>query len=90
MNLLGAGRRLLGFDHGGDRYQYVDDPVRGPIHASRAADRWVGTTTGKATGESGTPTGAKPCGRQPAAGRGPGSDGARAREARTEGAVARL
>ena len=46
MSLLGAGRRVLGLDHGGDRYQYVDDPVRGPIHASRAADRWVRSTCG--------------------------------------------
>jgi anaerobic selenocysteine-containing dehydrogenase len=46
MTLLDLGKRLLGVDHGGDRYQYVDDPVRGPIHASRAADRWVKSTCG--------------------------------------------
>ena len=46
MNLLDTGRRLLGLDHGGDRYQYVDDPVRGPVHESRRADRWVRTTCG--------------------------------------------
>ncbi|MGQ0830760.1 MAG: molybdopterin oxidoreductase family protein [Microthrixaceae bacterium] len=46
MTIVDLGRRLLGLDHGGDRYQYVDDPVRGPIHASRAADRWVRTTCG--------------------------------------------
>ena len=33
-------------DHGGDRYTYVDDPGRGPVSASRAADRWVRTTCG--------------------------------------------
>jgi assimilatory nitrate reductase catalytic subunit len=46
VNLLDTGRRLLGLDHGGDRYQYVDDPVRGPVHESRRADRWVRTTCG--------------------------------------------
>ncbi len=35
-----------GLDHGGDRYTYVDDPVRGPVSASRAVDRWVRTTCG--------------------------------------------
>ena len=44
--LVDAGRRLLGLDHGADRYRYVDDPVRGPIHESRAADRWVRSTCG--------------------------------------------
>jgi anaerobic selenocysteine-containing dehydrogenase len=38
--------RLLGVDHGGDRYGYVDDPDRGPVSASRAVDRWVRTTCG--------------------------------------------
>lgn len=38
--------RLLGTDHGGDAYRYVDDPVHGPVSASRAADRWVRTTCG--------------------------------------------
>jgi assimilatory nitrate reductase catalytic subunit len=38
--------RLLGADHGGDRYTYVDEPGRGPVSASRAADRWVATTCG--------------------------------------------
>ncbi|MEX2293608.1 MAG: nitrate reductase [Acidimicrobiales bacterium] len=46
MNLIDAGRRLSGLDHGGDRYRYVDDPVLGPVHASRAADRWVRSTCG--------------------------------------------
>jgi assimilatory nitrate reductase catalytic subunit len=46
VNLLDTGRRLLGLDHGGDRYQYVDDPVRGPVHESRRAERWVRTTCG--------------------------------------------
>ncbi|MFZ6005924.1 MAG: molybdopterin oxidoreductase family protein [Actinomycetota bacterium] len=46
MSLVERGRRVLGLDHGADRYQYVDDPVRGPVHASRAADRWVRTTCG--------------------------------------------
>src|SRR3546814_21172077 len=44
--VLGLGKRLLGLEHGGDRYRYVDDPVRGPVHESRAADRWVRTTCG--------------------------------------------
>jgi assimilatory nitrate reductase catalytic subunit len=38
--------RWLGVDHGGGRYGYVDDPVRGPVSASRAVDRWVRTTCG--------------------------------------------
>jgi anaerobic selenocysteine-containing dehydrogenase len=38
--------RLLGVDHGGDRYTYVDDPDRGPVSASRAVDHWVRTTCG--------------------------------------------
>jgi len=38
--------RLLGLDHGGDRYRYVADPVRGPVHESRVAERWVRTTCG--------------------------------------------
>jgi assimilatory nitrate reductase catalytic subunit len=38
--------RLLGADHGGDRYTYVDEPGRGPVSASRAVDRWVRTTCG--------------------------------------------
>ncbi len=46
MKVVDAGRRLLGLDHGGERYQYVDDPVRGPVHESRRADRWVKTTCG--------------------------------------------
>jgi anaerobic selenocysteine-containing dehydrogenase len=37
---------LLGADHGGDRYTYVDEPGRGPVGASRAAERWVRTTCG--------------------------------------------
>jgi assimilatory nitrate reductase catalytic subunit len=46
VKLVETGRRLLGLDHGGERYQYVDDPLRGPVHGSRAADRWVKTTCG--------------------------------------------
>ncbi|MET0728744.1 MAG: nitrate reductase [Acidimicrobiales bacterium] len=46
MSLVAAGRRLLGLDHGGERYQYVNDPVLGPVHASRAAERWVRSTCG--------------------------------------------
>ncbi len=38
--------RLLGADHGGDRYTYVDEPGRGHVSASRAVDRWVATTCG--------------------------------------------
>ena len=36
----------VGLDHGGDRYTYVEDPVRGPVSASRAVDTWVRTTCG--------------------------------------------
>jgi anaerobic selenocysteine-containing dehydrogenase len=39
-------RRLLGVDHGGDRYHYVNEPGRGPVSASRAVDHWVTTTCG--------------------------------------------
>ncbi|HEX4866045.1 MAG TPA: nitrate reductase [Acidimicrobiales bacterium] len=46
MNVLDTGKRLLGLDHGGDRYRFVDDPVRGPVHESRAAERWVRSTCG--------------------------------------------
>ena len=38
--------RVLGVDHGGDRYRMVDDPVQGPVSASRAATSWVRTTCG--------------------------------------------
>ena len=41
--------RLLGFDHGGDRYGYVVDdslPGRGTVSESRAVDHWVRTTCG--------------------------------------------
>jgi assimilatory nitrate reductase catalytic subunit len=37
---------LLGRDHGGDRYRYEVDPLRGPVNASRVADKWVRTTCG--------------------------------------------
>jgi assimilatory nitrate reductase catalytic subunit len=37
---------LLGVDHGGDRYRYVDSPGQGPISESRVADAWVRTTCG--------------------------------------------
>lgn len=46
MRLLEEGRRVLGLDHGGERYRYVDDPLRGPVHESRQADRWVKSTCG--------------------------------------------
>ncbi len=46
MTVVGAIRTLLGVDHGGDRYRYVDDPRRGPVSESRAVDRWVRTTCG--------------------------------------------
>ena len=46
MSLLEAAKRWLGTDHGGDRYTYLPDPVRGPVHASRRADTWVKTTCG--------------------------------------------
>jgi anaerobic selenocysteine-containing dehydrogenase len=50
MNVVGRARsaveRMLGVDHGGSRYTYVTDPERGPVSASRAADRWVRTTCG--------------------------------------------
>ncbi len=37
---------ILGVDHGGSRYTYVDEPGRGPVSASRAVDTWVRTTCG--------------------------------------------
>lgn len=46
MTVLDRLKGLLGVDHGGDRYTYVDDPRLGPVSASRAADRWVRTTCG--------------------------------------------
>ncbi len=39
-------REWLGADHGGDRYQYVSDELRGSVSASRAVDTWVRTTCG--------------------------------------------
>ena len=44
--LLDRVGQWVGLDHGGDRYTYVDDPVRGPVSASRAVNRWVRTTCG--------------------------------------------
>ena len=41
-----AVRRLLGAGHSGDRYRYEHDAARGPVSASRRADRWVRTTCG--------------------------------------------
>jgi anaerobic selenocysteine-containing dehydrogenase len=38
--------RVLGVDHGGDRYSYVSEPGRGAVSASRAVDQWVRTTCG--------------------------------------------
>jgi anaerobic selenocysteine-containing dehydrogenase len=46
MTLVDRARRLLGVDHGADRYRYVDDPLQGPVHASRSAERWVRSTCG--------------------------------------------
>jgi assimilatory nitrate reductase catalytic subunit len=46
MTVVGLGRRLLGLDHGGDRYTYERDALRGPVHESRRADRWVRSTCG--------------------------------------------
>lgn len=45
LRLDGWVRGILGVDHGGSRYTYVDDG-RGPVSASRAADHWVNTTCG--------------------------------------------
>ncbi|MEM9039422.1 MAG: nitrate reductase [Actinomycetota bacterium] len=36
----------LGFDHGGDRYGYVDDADFGVINREQRVDRWVRTTCG--------------------------------------------
>jgi anaerobic selenocysteine-containing dehydrogenase len=46
MKPVALGRRLLGLDHGGDRYTYEHDALRGPVHASRRAERWVRSTCG--------------------------------------------
>ena len=46
MTIRAALTRLLGTDHGGDRYAYVDSAGQGPVAASRAADTWVRTTCG--------------------------------------------
>src|SRR5687767_13662793 len=46
MRPIALGRKLLGLDHGGDRYTYEHDELRGPVHESRRADRWVRTTCG--------------------------------------------
>ncbi len=46
MNLIERGRRLLGADHGGDRYGYTTTAEQGPVSTSRAADEWVRTTCG--------------------------------------------
>ena len=35
-----------GLSHHGDRYRYASDPLRGPMHAANAPDRWVRTTCG--------------------------------------------
>ncbi|MEO7556678.1 MAG: nitrate reductase [Acidimicrobiales bacterium] len=43
---LAAIGRALGVDHGGERYAFVNEPGRGPVSASRAADSWVRTTCG--------------------------------------------
>src|SRR5262245_27861532 len=44
--LLARVGALIGLDHGGERYRYVEEPGRGPVVASRAAERWVRTTCG--------------------------------------------
>ncbi|MEL6894077.1 MAG: nitrate reductase, partial [Actinomycetota bacterium] len=36
----------LGFDHGGDRYGYVEDDTFGVINREQRVDRWVRTTCG--------------------------------------------
>lgn len=48
-----AGTRLgsravdrLGFDHGGERYAYRDDPRFGPINSYQTPERWLSTTCG--------------------------------------------
>jgi anaerobic selenocysteine-containing dehydrogenase len=46
VRVVESAKRLLGVDHGGDRYAYVDDPVLGPRSASTSPDRWVRTTCG--------------------------------------------
>jgi anaerobic selenocysteine-containing dehydrogenase len=46
MSILDRAKDLLGFDHGGERYTYVDDPVLGPVSARTAPERWVRTTCG--------------------------------------------
>ena len=46
MSVVDVGRRWLGLDHGGDRYRYERDELRGPVHESRRADRWVKSTCG--------------------------------------------
>ena len=46
MTLVESIKGWMGFDHGGDRYTYVDDPVLGPRSASTSPDRWVRTTCG--------------------------------------------
>jgi anaerobic selenocysteine-containing dehydrogenase len=43
---LGSLRRVLGVDHGGDRYRYANDERFGPTAASRIPDEWVRTTCG--------------------------------------------
>jgi anaerobic selenocysteine-containing dehydrogenase len=46
MSLASRLANALGVGHGGERYRYVDDPLRGPVSATRAADHWVKTTCG--------------------------------------------
>ncbi len=46
MNLAKQAWSMLGLDHGGDRYAYVDQPGCGPVSSSRAVDHWVRTTCG--------------------------------------------
>jgi assimilatory nitrate reductase catalytic subunit len=39
-------RRLLGADHGGERYRYEDEARFGPTNADHVPDEWVRTTCG--------------------------------------------
>jgi anaerobic selenocysteine-containing dehydrogenase len=38
--------RVIGRDHGGDRYRMTETPMQGPVSESRAAHHWVRTTCG--------------------------------------------
>ena len=36
----------VGWQHGGERYQYGDDPIAGPVNERHRPERWVRTTCG--------------------------------------------